>query len=55
MRVKIVKGESTKEVENELNNFLSDRKDINVIDIREVDSTRSFIFMIMYEHKVDTN
>lgn len=55
MKVKIVRGESSRETESEINNFLSDRKDIKVIDIREVNSNTMFIFMIMYEYKQETN
>ncbi len=49
MRVKIFRSEAIKEVESDINSFLSDRKDIKVIDIREVDSRTFYIFMILYE------
>ncbi len=49
MRVKILKGESTKEVEREINDFLADRNDIEVIDIKEVSSQRMYIFIVIYK------
>jgi hypothetical protein len=50
MKVKMIASESLLEVEHEINNFLSDRRDIKVIDIREISSDRRFIFMVMYEY-----
>jgi len=41
--------ENLKESEREINNFLSERKDIKVIDIKEVYSNRNYIFMLTYE------
>jgi hypothetical protein len=50
MKIKIFRSESSREIESDINHFLSDRKDIKVIDIREVDSQRYFIFMVLYEY-----
>lgn len=50
MKVKIFREETSKGLESEINSFLSDRKDIKVIDIREIRSTQKYIFMILYEY-----
>lgn len=51
MRIKIFKSELLKEVEMEINNFLMERKDIKVVDIKEVHNTRFYVFMLIYECK----
>jgi len=50
VKVRIVRSETIKEIESEINNFLSDRKDIKVVDIREVYSKNFYIFIILYEY-----
>jgi hypothetical protein len=49
MKIKIFKDESIKNVEHEINDFLADRKDIKVVDIKEVWSRNLYIFMVLYE------
>lgn len=51
MRVKIFKADSLSSVERDMNLFLSERKDILVVDIRELRSTEAWVFIILYEIK----
>ncbi len=49
MRIKIFRCDSLKDSEMAINNFLSERKDIKVIDIKEIYNQRIYVFMVIYE------
>lgn len=51
VRIKIFGSVNKFDVERDINLFLSERKDIKVIDIKELNSTQTWSFLVMYEIK----
>ena len=51
MRIKIFSAQDKYNVERDINLFLSERKEIKVIDIKELHSTQTWTFLVMYEIK----